>query len=59
MMQKITRDILNNNLDKFRCNFKIKCTEQPLKLLISAHHCSVLTGIISHHKQPPYINQMQ
>ena len=43
MMQKITRDILNNKLNKFRCNFTIECSEQPLKLTISARHCSILT----------------
>ena len=43
MMQKLTKNILNNKFNKFT----IKCSEQPLKLPISARHCSVLTGIIS------------
>ena len=58
MIQKLTRDTLNNKLSKFRCNFTIECSEQPLKLLISAHHCSILTGIIPYNKQPSYMNPM-
>ena len=58
MMQELTRNILNNKFNKFRCNFTIKCCEQPLKLPISARHCSVLTGIIPY-KKTPYMNPIQ
>ena len=47
MMEKLTRNIMNNKSNKFRCNFTIGCDEQPLKFPISPCHCSILTGIIS------------
>ena len=58
-MQKLTRNILNNKLNKFGCNFTIECSEQPLKFQISARHCSMLTGIIPYNKQSSPMNPMQ
>ena len=59
IMQKLTRNTLSNKLDKFRCNFTIECSEQPLKFPISTRHCSALTGIIPYNKQSSYMNPMQ
>ena len=59
MMQKLTRNIQINKLNKFRCNFTTEYSEQPLKFPISARHCSMLTGVIPYNKQPSYMNPMQ
>ena len=58
-MQIITGNILNKNLNKFRCNFTTECSEQPLKLPISECHCAMPTGITPHNKQASYMNPMQ
>ena len=57
-MPKITGNILNKSLNKFRSNFTIECIEQPLTLLISACHSEMSTGIsiIPHPKQISYMN---
>ena len=59
MMQKLTRNILNNKLNKFRRNFTTECSVQLLKSPISARHYLMLTGIISNNKQPSYLNPEQ
>ena len=59
LMQKLTRNMLNNKLKKFRCNFTTECSEQLLKSPISARHYSMLSGIISNNKQPSYLNPEQ
>ena len=59
MLQKLTRNILNNKLNKFRCNFTIEYSEQLLKFLISVRHCSMLADIIPYKKQPSYMNPME
>ena len=56
---KLTWNILNKKLNKFRCNFTIECSEQPLKRPVSARHCSILTGLILYNEQLSYMNPMQ
>ena len=47
-MQKLTRNILNNKLNKFRCNFTIEYSET----IKTPNFYMLLTDIIPYNKQP-------
>ena len=59
MMQKLTRNILNKKVNKYRRSFTIECSKQPLKIPSSARHFSILTGLIPYNKQISYMTPMQ
>ena len=59
MMQKLTTNLLNNKLNKLRCNFTIECSEQIWKFPIFTSDCPMLTAITSIDKQPSYTNPIQ
>ena len=50
------RNISGNKLNKFRYYLIIECYEYSLEFLMSACHCSVSTGVITKHDQPPWMS---